>query len=77
MTNTEKQTDQISSINIYQTADSSYWRADVGYYINGKRNQKQFAAKTKELIEEKIEQFKADIFFNRLILLYLLYFRPQ
>ena len=69
MTNIEKQTDQISSINIYQTADTLYWKADVGYYINGKRNQKKFAAKTKEIIEEKIEQFKADIFFNKLILL--------
>ena len=69
MTNIEKQTNQISSINIYQTADTLYWKADVGYYINGKRNQKKFAAKTKEIIEEKIEQFKADIFFNKLILL--------
>ncbi len=39
------------------------------YYANGQRYKKQFSAKTPEEIESKIENFKADLFFNDLTLL--------
>lgn len=65
----ERETDHIKSIKYRQNNESGKLCAEMVYYINGKRYSKHFSGKTKEIIEEKIEQFKADLFNNELILL--------
>lgn len=65
----ERETDHIKSIKYRQNNKSGKLCADMVYYINGKRHSKQFSGKTNEIIEEKIEQFKADLFNDELILL--------
>ncbi len=62
MKKADKKHNYVGSFKPYYHASTDYWKANLSYYINGKRQIKCIGGKTKAILLERIELFKEELY---------------